>query len=169
MEKFPTSKTNSVELSFTELQKAIQDGKLDFFIAPSGFFSFIAESSGTRHKATRHPVRSQDPAKSVGSVFVVRQKDNRFKSLKDLRSVSAAATDELSFDGWIIALGEILHQNLSPEKIFKNKIFTVYGLPDVATLVLNNRRRKRQNKRRGPNRRTSVVGQINSQRYFLCS
>jgi len=31
-------------LSFENLQKAIKAGELDFFIAPSGFFAYVAES-----------------------------------------------------------------------------------------------------------------------------
>lgn len=68
----PQYEIKSVELSFENLQKAIKAGELDFFIAPSGFFAYVAESAGARHIATRHPQGAKDPSKSVGSVFVVR-------------------------------------------------------------------------------------------------
>ena len=87
------------ELSFENLQKAIKAGELDFFIAPSGFFAYVAESAGARHIATRHPQGAKDPSKSVGSVFVVRANDSRFNTLSDLVRVSVAATDSNSFDG----------------------------------------------------------------------
>ena len=108
----PQYEIKSVELSFEKLQKAIKAGELDFFIAPSGFFAYVAESAGARHIATRHPQGAKDPSKSVGSVFVVRANDSRFNNLSDLVKVSVAATDSNSFDGWIIALGELLLQNL---------------------------------------------------------
>ena len=66
----PQYEIKSVELSFENLQKAIKAGELDFFIAPSGFFAYVAESAGARHIATRHPQGAKDPSKSVGSVFV---------------------------------------------------------------------------------------------------
>lgn len=133
----PQYEIKSVELSFEKLQKAIKAGELDFFIAPSGFFAYVAESAGARHIATRHPQGAKDPSKSVGSVFVVRANDSRFNNLSDLVKVSVAATDSNSFDGWIIALGELLLQNLDPKKIFSGITYTGYGIPDVASMVLN--------------------------------
>lgn len=133
----PQYEIKSVELSFENLQKAIKAGELDFFIAPSGFFAYVAESAGARHIATRHPQGAQDPSKSVGSVFVVRANDSRFNTLSDLVRVSVAATDPNSFDGWIIALGELLLQNLDPKRLFSVITYTGYGIPDVASMVLN--------------------------------
>lgn len=133
----PQYEIKSVELSFEKLQKAIKSGELDFFIAPSGFFAYVAESAGARHIATRHPQGAKDPSKSVGSVFVVRANDSRFNNLSDLVKVSVAATDSNSFDGWIIALGELLLQNLDPKKMFSGITYTGYGIPDVASMVLN--------------------------------
>ena len=133
----PQYQIKSVELSFDNLQKAIKAGELDFFIAPSGFFAYVAESAGARHIATRHPQGAKDPSKSVGSVFVVRANDSRFNALSDLAKVSVAATDPNSFDGWIIALGELLLQNLDPKKMFSGITYTGYGIPDVASMVLN--------------------------------
>ena len=133
----PSREIRSIELSFEDLQKAVKAGELDFFIAPSGFFAYVAESAGARHVATRHPARATDPAKSVGSVFVVRAEDTRFKTLKDLRGALVAATDRNAFDGWIIALGELLKQKLEPNLIFANVLYSGYGIPDVASMVLN--------------------------------
>lgn len=133
----PQNEIKSVELSFENLQKAIKAGELDFFIAPSGFFAYVAESAGARHIATRHPQGAKDPSKSVGSVFVVRANDSRFNTLSDLVRVSVAATDSNSFDGWIIALGELLLQNLDPKRLFSVITYTGYGIPDVASMVLN--------------------------------
>ena len=133
----PQYEIKSVELSFEKLQKAIKAGELDFFIAPSGFFAYVAESAGARHIATRHPQGAKDPSKSVGSVFVVRANDSRFNNLSDLVKVSVAATDSNSFDGWISALGELLLQNLDPKKMFSGITYTGYGIPDVASMVLN--------------------------------
>lgn len=133
----PQYEIKSVELSFENLQKAIKAGELDFFIAPSGFFAYVAESAGARHIATRHPQGAKDPSKSVGSVFVVRANDSRFNTLSDLVRVSVAATDSNSFDGWIIALGELLLQNLDPKRLFSVITYTGYGIPDVASMVLN--------------------------------
>lgn len=135
--EFPEKRIVSQELSYDELQKAITAKELDFFIAPSGFFKSIEESSGARHLATFHREVAGDPGRSVGSVFIKRKGDERFHKIEDLKNASFSATDPNSFDGWIIAKGEMLNRNLDVDKIEKRTLFTGYGLPDVVTFVLN--------------------------------
>jgi len=136
-ERFVDKRITSQELSFSQLLEAIKKKELDFFIAPSGFFAFVADSSGARHLATFHKNSAKDPGKSVGSVFVKRAGDIRFNSLKDLSKATFSATDPNSFEGWIIAKGELFKQGVNVEDIEKRALFTGYGLPDVLTFVLN--------------------------------
>lgn len=133
----PNLKIESRELSFSELQKAIEAKELDFFIAPSGFFAFVSESAGAAQLATFHRELAADPGKSVGSVFVKRAGDERYKKLADLTHAKISATDSNSFEGWIIAIGELRKQGLDIERIIRNAVFTGYGLPDVLTFLLN--------------------------------
>lgn len=136
-ERFEDKRITSRELSFSQLLDAIKKKELDFFIAPSGFFAFVADSSGARHLATFHKNSAKDPGKSVGSVFVKRADDNRFNTLKDLSKATFSATDPNSFEGWIIAKGELFKQGVNVDAIEKRALFTGYGLPDVITFVLN--------------------------------
>lgn len=136
-ERFADKRITSQELSFSQLLDAIKKKELDFFIAPSGFFAFVSDSSGARHLATFHKNTAKDPGKSVGSVFVKRAGDNRFNSIKDLSKATFSATDPNSFDGWIIAKGELFKQGFNVEAIEKRALFTGYGLPDVLTFVFN--------------------------------
>lgn len=133
----PNLKIESRELSFSELQKAIEAKELDFFIAPSGFFAFVSESAGAAQLATFHRELAADPGKSVGSVFVKRAGDERYSKLSDLTHARISATDSNSFEGWIIAIGELRKQGLDIERIIRNAVFTGYGLPDVLTFLLN--------------------------------
>ncbi len=136
-ERFVDKRITSQELSFSQLLEAIKKKELDFFVAPSGFFAFVSDSSGARHLATFHKNSAKDPGKSVGSVFVKRAGDNRFNSLKDLSKATFSATDPNSFEGWIIAKGELYKQGVNVEAIEERALFTGYGLPDVLTFVLN--------------------------------
>ena len=134
---FPEYRFQTEELSFERLREAASQSKLDFFIAPSGFFAFASESSGARLVASRRRALAPDPGHSVGSAFVVRASDSRFRSLPDLRGMTAAVTAPNSFDGWIIAAGELSRITKDPDRFFKSVLYTGYGIPDVATLVIN--------------------------------
>ncbi|MDD7441163.1 MAG: PhnD/SsuA/transferrin family substrate-binding protein [Sutterellaceae bacterium] len=123
----PGRQFRSIELSFDKLRDAAKNGAIDFFIAPSGFFAFVSEESGAIHMATRHPLRARDPGKAVGSAFVVRASGNAPDSIAKLRGKTVAAVDRNSFDGWVIASGEILRKTGSAENFFGSEIFRVCG------------------------------------------
>lgn len=133
--ELPRRRFRTVEMAPEALREAAASGRIDFFMAPSGSFAFIEEASGARHIATHHGNRAADPAKSVGSLFIVRAGDSRYRTLEDLRGSTVAASDPGSFDGWLIALGEIAKLRGDPEKFFGRALFTGYGLPDITSLV----------------------------------
>lgn len=120
-----------------ELDKALKDRSLDFFIAPSGFFAYLADSTGAERVATRHRAGITDPGRSVGAVFVTRAEENRFDDIKKLRGVRIAAKSPLDFAGWTVALGELRRVTDTPESFFGKTIFTGHGYPDVTAHVLN--------------------------------
>ncbi len=130
-------KIETTELSFEELKEAVSKGSLDFFIAPSGFLTFVEESSGARHIATRHRKLANDPGSSVGSVFVARSDDSRYSQLEHIKGSRVVATSPNAFDGWITATGELYKITHDIEHFFGSTLFIGYGLPDVATIVLN--------------------------------
>ena len=134
-ETLPQLTFQTIELSPEKLEQQAKANQLDFFIAPSGFYSHLADSSGANHIATRHSYLAEDPARSVGSVFVVRSDDTRYRTLSDLRHATVAATSPESFSGWTIALGEIKKIDEDVDNFFGNVIFSGYGLPDVVSLV----------------------------------
>lgn len=134
--RMPWIRFQSVELSPEALRREAKEGRIDFFMAPSGSFASIEEESGARHLATHHPRGARDPARSMGSVFLVRA-DSALRGLSDLKGARSVATDPQSFDGWIIALGELFSAGFDPQRFFSRTEFTGYGLPDVAALVLS--------------------------------
>ena len=75
------------------------------------------------HLATRIFDGTKDPAKTVGSTFVVRAERNDIQSIKDLRGKNCAASLPDSLGGWLAALGEIKEHGFDPDNFFKTKNF----------------------------------------------
>lgn len=121
-----------------ELNEALKNRSLDFFIAPSGFFVYLADSTGAERVATRHRSGISDPGHSVGAVFVTRTEETRFDDIQRLRGARVAAKSPEDFAGWTVALGELRRVTDNPEGFFGETIFTGYGYPDVTAHVLNN-------------------------------
>lgn len=136
-QSLPETSFITEELSYRDIEKKAKAGQLDFIIVTSGLYAYLNESVGANHIATRHNLKFDDPAKSVGSLFVVRSESRRFQTVRDLKNASVAAISPTSFEGWTVALGEIHSQGEQAESFFKTPVFTGYSLPDVATTVLS--------------------------------
>ena len=124
------------EYGFASLRSALEKNEVDFLISPSGHYSFLSETSGAQHLATRRQPNSVDPVHASGSTLIVRKDDNRFHDLADLRGARVAAYSESSLDGWIAMLGALLDLTDEPEDFFGEKIFTDYATPDPLMLVV---------------------------------
>ena len=125
------------QYSLEELQEAIKQKKMDFFIAPSGFFSFLEQTIGAKQIAARNEKYADDPNKSVGSVFITHADRKDLASILDLKGTRVASSNRDSLENWISAMGEIKKQGHSPDRFFKDVVFTNHDFPDVITLVLN--------------------------------
>lgn len=118
------------------LLEAIKSGEVDLFMASSGFFVWVTAESGARHLATRHRPEARDPSLAVGSVFAVRSDSKTLRTPSDLKGRRIAAADSMSFDGWLTALGALTAFTDDPEHFFGDVLFTGYGQPDPAALVM---------------------------------
>ena len=77
----PAYDFSSRQYTIQELNEALKNRSLDFFIAPSGFFAYLADSTGAERVATRHRSGISDPGHSVGAVFVTRAEETRFDDI----------------------------------------------------------------------------------------
>lgn len=57
------------------------------------------------------------------------------RTLADARGLCAAIQSRKSFDGWLIAKGEIADRFGRPDDFFRDLVVTDYGIPDVAMTV----------------------------------
>lgn len=124
-------------ISSVDTQEDIRKEKIDFLIAPSNFFVELTGRIPFTHLATRIFDGAKDPAKTVGSTFVVRADRKDIKELKDLNGKNCAASLPDSLGGWLAALGEIQQQGFDPDNFFKTKTFTQFQVPDVLNSVLS--------------------------------
>lgn len=122
------------EMSTNRLNESISSGRVQFFIIPSGEYSYLALQKGALHLATRRIPQGKNPAESVGAVFVVRR-NSTIHELSDLKRKTAAAVSPTSIDGTVAALGEIRRNGFNPDEFFKNILFTHHQYPDPLSLL----------------------------------
>ena len=70
--KIPNYRFELLPISSVDTQEDIKKEKIDFLIAPSNFFVELSGGIPFTHLATRIFDGTKDPAKTVGSTFVVR-------------------------------------------------------------------------------------------------
>lgn len=81
--KIPNYRFELLPISSVDTQEDIKKEKIDFLIAPSNFFVELSGGIPFTHLATRIFDGTKDPAKTVGSTFVVRAERNDIQSIKD--------------------------------------------------------------------------------------
>ncbi len=123
-----------VEVDRRRIESDIRRLKPNFIVASASAYVSLIEPFGAHQVATKEPATAPDAVHSVASAFVVRG-DNVAKTLSDLRGRRVAATSESSFDGWLIAAGELARRGLDPASFFREKQFTDYAIPGPALLV----------------------------------
>lgn len=84
--KIPNYRFELLPISSVDTQEDIKKEKIDFLIAPSNFFVELSGGIPFTHLASRIFDGTKDPAKTVGSTFVVRAERNDIQSIKDLRA-----------------------------------------------------------------------------------
>lgn len=130
----PEARFRFVEIDWRRVEEDVREARPDFLLSAASVFGTLRTSLGAQQIATREPSTSKDVARTVASTFIVRP-ENPAKTLGGLRGAKVAVTGKRSFDGWLIAQGEMAHRGLDPEKHFGEVIETEYGIPDVAALV----------------------------------
>ena len=123
-----------VEIDYRNVENDVRRLRPDFLVTSASIFATLMGSVGTQQIATRQPKTSAKPSETVSSAFVVRAA-SPYRTLADLKGARAAISDRRSFDGWLIAEGELARAGFSPERHFSELIETAYGVPDVGTLV----------------------------------
>jgi putative nucleotidyltransferase with HDIG domain len=104
-----------VPLGFTEIHKAVQQGRVDFVLANSAFYVELEKLYGVSRIATL--INQNFPGQQTttfGGVIFTKADRQDINTLPDLQGKSFMAVDPLSFGGWIVAWREFYKQEIDP-------------------------------------------------------
>lgn len=134
IESLPDLKLRMVEIDWRDIEGGIAEQKPDFLVVSGSGFVSLLDSAGAHQIATRKPKTSADVSETLASTFIVRR-ESAAQSLSALEGRTVAVSDRTSFDGWLIAQGEVAREGFDPDDFFSEVLETKYGIPDVASLV----------------------------------
>jgi two-component system, LuxR family, sensor histidine kinase TtrS len=106
IEALPQYAFRIVEIDFRHLNDDIARTRPAFLVTSASTFVSLIEKTGAHQVATKKPDMSNDVAHTVASAFIVPM-DSPVRTLADARGLRAAIQSRKSFDGWLIAKGEI--------------------------------------------------------------
>lgn len=134
MRVFGEDRIRIVELPLDLTAEDLKAAKLSFVVTSAAAYASFIDSAGTHQIATRVPKSSKDVAHTVASLFVT-SPESGIQKVADAKGGTVAISRRRSFDGWLIAQGELAKQGLDPDEHFSDVVETRYGIPDVVSLV----------------------------------
>jgi two-component system sensor histidine kinase TtrS len=130
----PQYRFNIVEIDYRSIESDLARLRPSFIVSSASTYLSLMQKVGAHQVATKEPKVSPDVSHTVASVVLVPQA-SPVKTFKDLSRRVIAASDTTSFDGWIIAMGEVAKLGVRPEAFFSRVIETKYRIPDAVTLL----------------------------------
>ena len=134
MRVFGEDRIRIVELPIDLTAEGLKAAKLSFVVTSAAAYASFIDSAGTHQIVTRAPKSSEDVAHTVASLFVT-SPESDIRKVAEAKGRTVAISSRRSFDGWLIAQGELAKQGLDPDKHFADLVETRYGIPDVVSLV----------------------------------
>lgn len=115
-EHMPEYRIKVVELGYQNIEKDVEKFKPDFVVTAASDFLELASSHGAIQLSSLIRKASPNPLVALASTFIVRP-ESSIDNLWDAKGRTVAISDERSFDGWLIAQGELISAG------FKTKSF----------------------------------------------
>lgn len=107
-----------VPLGFDEVNPAIANKKVDFFLVNSSMFVTAKVKYGASAVATMVNSRQGKPLKSFGGVVIASADNNSINQLQDLKGKTFMAVKKSSFGGWQMAYKELVDAGIDPYNDF---------------------------------------------------
>lgn len=130
----PEYRFRYVDIDYRNVLESVEREKPDLLVSTASTYVELVDRPGAHQIATRRPAGSASAARTLASTFVV-PAASPAKTLADLKGKTVAVADRASFDGWLIAQGEIARQGFDPDRFFSSLYETHYGIPGVAEYV----------------------------------
>jgi two-component system, LuxR family, sensor histidine kinase TtrS len=112
-----------VPLGFGEVYKAIEEGKVNFFLVNSSMVVTAKVKFGATPIATMVNSRKGQPCEAFGGVILASAENKAIQTLQDLKGKTFMAVDVSSFGGWQMAYKEMMDAGIDPMKDFKKLEF----------------------------------------------
>lgn len=112
-----------VPLGFDEVNPAIENNKVDFFLVNSSMFVTAKVKYGAKAVATMVNSRQGKPLKSFGGVIITSSYNDSIHGLNDLKGKSFMAVKKSSFGGWQMAYKELVDAGIDPNVDFSKLEF----------------------------------------------
>jgi putative nucleotidyltransferase with HDIG domain len=111
-------------LEYCEIENAIKNKDVDFFIANPAIYVNLEHQYGASRIATLKNKGADGQDQTMYTTVIFTTKDNaKINSIPDLKNKKFAAVHKESFGGWIITQKELLSHNLDPKKQLKEIVF----------------------------------------------
>ena len=107
-----------VPLDFKDVNPAIEQGTVAFFLVNSSMFVEAKVRYGAQAVATMINSRQGKPLKAFGGVILTSVDNDSINSMDDLKGKSFMAVSKSSFGGWQMAYKEILDAGIDPYSDF---------------------------------------------------
>ena len=107
-----------VPLGFDDVNPAIENKKVDFFLVNSSMFVTAKVKFGASAVATMVNSRQGKPLKSFGGVVITSVDNDAINQLQDLKGKSFMAVKKSSFGGWQMAYKELVDAGIDPNVDF---------------------------------------------------
>ncbi len=134
MERMSEHRFEIVEISHKDIRGDVDKLKPDFIVTSASDFLELANSEGAVQIGSLIRKDAPSPHNAVASTFIVRT-ESSIDNLWDAKGRIVAISDERSFDGWLIAQGELIALGLRPKQFFSKIIQTVNRDQDLVSLV----------------------------------
>ena len=125
-----------VPLDFDEVNPAIENAKVDYFLVNSSMFVTAKVKYGAAAVATMINSRQGQPLKSFGGVILTSVDNDGINGINDLKGKTFMAVKKSSFGGWQMAYKEILDAGVDPHQDFAKLDFG--GKHDNVVLAVQN-------------------------------
>lgn len=121
------------------LRDAVLGGRVDFFIANSGFYVDMELRAGAARIATIESAAAPSPGRGIASAVIVRADRPALRGFGDLRGQRLLAVGEEAFGGYQVAWREMQRAGLDPRRDTAELRFAGYPIDRIADEVLAGR------------------------------
>lgn len=108
-------------LNPTQVEAAVREGSIDAFLGPAGLYRRMSEDN-VRDLATVVTKESPDPNRGAASTFIVRH-DSPIQTIRQTKGRTVSAKDEVSYNGWRIAMSKLFDMGENPDTFFNRVNF----------------------------------------------